>query len=191
MKNAPLPTIHPKSEDALDQKRQAISEAVDLYGLNLFNYAMQFVSDCHLAEDLLQTLWLDAFKHFAVSQINDIGLLKYRLIQLIINQLRRIKNRNEVELETLEREFPADGWQPEPINEEEDLRLWKRFWGYFDKLDFIEEEKMGFWLKERYGYSIKEISKRLDVPYATVGERLKKVKDKCMEYLNGKRYERR
>ena len=191
MKDVSLPLIHPKSEDtkALDQRRQAVSEAVDTYGLDLFHYAMLFVADYQLAEDLLQTLWLDAFKHFALSQIGDIGLLKHRLIQLIINELRKARNRFEISLESLECDFPAADWQPEPVDDEEEARLWKRFWSNFSTLDFIEEEKRGFWLKERYGYSIKEISKCLDVPYATVGERLKRVRRKCMEYLNGRRYE--
>jgi RNA polymerase sigma factor (sigma-70 family) len=189
MKDVSLPLIHPKSEDSIDQRRQAVSESVDAYGLHLLNYAMLFINDRHLAEDAVQTLWLDAFKRFTVPQINDIGLLKHRLIQIIINELRRFHNRFEIPLESLECEFPADDWLPEPVDDEDDTRLWERFWSYFDSLELIEEEKQGFWLKARYGYSIKEIAKRLDVPYATVGGRLKKVRDKCMEYLNGKRYE--
>jgi RNA polymerase sigma factor (sigma-70 family) len=188
MKDVSLPLIHPKSEDSIDQRRQAVSESGCLWPpfAQLCDAVYQRPA---LAEDAVQTLWLDAFKRFTVPQINDIGLLKHRLIQIIINELRRFHNRFEIPLESLECEFPADDWLPEPVDDEDDTRLWERFWSYFDSLELIEEEKQGFWLKARYGYSIKEIAKRLDVPYATVGGRLKKVRDKCMEYLNGKRYE--
>jgi RNA polymerase sigma factor (sigma-70 family) len=190
MKEAPLPHVHPKCKDDLDKRKEAISQAVDDYGYRLFCYARSFVSDHHLAEDAIQRLWLDAFRTFKIKQIKDIGLLKYRLLQILVDEVRKRNIHAEVDLSSLEdSDLPADEWLPEPDDEEEEARLWKHFWRNFDELNFTEEEKQGFWLKERYGYSIKEIAKRLDVPYATVGDRLNKVRDKCMAHLNGKRYE--
>ena len=72
---------------------------------------------------------------------------------------------------------------------EEEKNLKNAFWSNFRDAKLTEEQKDAFWLKERYGYTIIDISKHLHIPLSTVGDWINKVKHECATHYNRNQYE--
>ena len=71
----------------------------------------------------------------------------------------------------------------EPSNPEEDIQLFNRFWELFYPRHFEELAKQIFWLHERYGYTMVEISKRFGISKSTAHDKLTQLKAQCLERL--------
>ena len=176
-------TNHPKSEAELAARKVAIEQAVEAYGSRLFNYIRVFINDYHFAEDLLQTLWLTVQEDLSSDQIMQIAMLRRRAQQLIIDSFRRKVPTLEVRMDSKSESASSQKLFLEPFTDSAERHLWKVFWENFEGVQLTDNEKDAFWLKERYGYTINELSEHFKTPRSTVCDWVQKVKRECANYL--------
>lgn len=169
---------------------QLIEKAVDVYGLMLLHYIQGFTHDRDLADDILQSLWLKVMEHFETEHIMELGMLKRKARQLIIDNIRSSTRRMET-VKSVSDLPETDGSYifRECATPEEEKNLKNAFWSNFRDAKLTEEQKDAFWLKERYGYTIIDISKHLHIPLSTVGDWINKVKHECATHYNRNQYE--
>jgi RNA polymerase sigma factor (sigma-70 family) len=182
--------INPESETELAAREIAVGKAYDAYGTILLRYIRRFISNHHLAEDLFQTLWLTVLESFPSRQIMQIGMLKRRVRQIIINRFRTKMLMREIQLVSSDDDSIQQFALAEPRTDEDEEQFKKAFWESFKGVQLTDNEKDAFWLKERYGYTINEISAHFDVPLTTANDWIRKAKRLCAEYLNQNLYDR-
>jgi DNA-directed RNA polymerase specialized sigma24 family protein len=151
-----------KSEAELAARKVAIEQAVEAYGSRLFNYIRVFIGDYHIAEDLLQALWVSVLKDFGSDQILQIAMLRRRAQQLIIDSFRRKVPTLEVRMDSMPESASSHKLFLEPFTDNDERHLWKVFWENFEGVQLTDVEKDAFWLKERYGYTITELSEHFN-----------------------------
>jgi RNA polymerase sigma factor (sigma-70 family) len=176
-------TNNPKNEADLAARKIAIEQAVEAYGSRLFNFIRVFINDYHIAEDLLQTLWVSVLKDFDSGQILEIAMLRHRAQQLIIDSFRRKVPTLEVRMDSTPESASSHKLFLEPFSDSAEQHLWKVFWENFECVQLTDNEKDAFWLKERYGYTINELSDHFATPRSTVCDWVQKVKRECANYL--------
>ena len=103
--------------------------------------------------------------------------------QLWIDRFRKLQIRPELDFENEIAFELAIAKCPEPSTSEEEARLFANFWETFEELDLSDHQKRIFWLKERYDFTLDDISSRLNIARSTVHDHLKLVKKQCREYL--------
>jgi RNA polymerase sigma factor (sigma-70 family) len=177
-------THHLKSEAELAARKVAIEQAVEAYGSRLFNFIRVFINDYHIAEDLLQALWVSVLKDFGSEQIMQIAMLRRRAQQLIIDSFRRKVPTLEVRMDSTPESASSHKLFLEPFTDSAERHLWKVFWENFEGVQLTDNEKDAFWLKERYGYTINELSDHFKTPRSTVCDWVQKVKRECANYLS-------
>lgn len=184
MKRNLFPTHKPYVED-LGARTKAIEEAIDMRSATLLSYFVRKTRDSHIAEDLLQTLWIKVCDSFKTEQVNHLPLLRRKAQQVLIDYQRRQRVRGFVVFTSELPESDAAPIYPEDGTPEADKALQKKFWGEFSNIEELtSKQREAFWLKERYGYSLEEISRRLDAPISTVHDWIKRVKVVCAARLN-------
>jgi DNA-directed RNA polymerase specialized sigma24 family protein len=178
--NTPQPQNKPSDKADIAVRAQTIERAVNIYGLMLLRYIQGFTHDRPLSEDILQTLWIKVFESFPIEQIMELGMLKRKARQLVVDECRSatLHNKTVITVAVLP-EIDGNYVFRECATPEDEKRLKNRFWDLFRGLSLTDEQKDAFWLKERYGYTIIDISNHLHVPLSTVGEWIQKVKHDC------------
>jgi RNA polymerase sigma factor (sigma-70 family) len=173
------PTHSTLDNKALIARQDALEAAIDLYGYMLLGYIRRMTQDYHLAEDILQMLWLHVFENFTVAQFSHVPLLRRKARQLVIDEARKRGTRSFVE--TVEELPEVDGSHVfrEAATPEQERALKESFFSIFHGAIFTEPEKDAFWLSERYQYTIKEISEHLHIPQSTIHDWVNKVKREC------------
>ncbi len=182
--------INPKSEAELAAREAAVGKAYDAYGNVLLEYIRRFISNHHLAEDLFQTLWQTVLENLPACQITQIGVLKRRVRQIIINRFRTKMLMQEIQLPENEEELVRENRISEPRTEKDEIEFKNAFWDNFKDVQLTDNEKDAFWLKEHCGYTINEISAHFDVPLSTASDWIRKTRRLCSEYLNQNLYDR-
>jgi RNA polymerase sigma factor (sigma-70 family) len=177
-------THHPMSEAELAARKAAVERAARNYGTLLFNYIKYFIKDYHLAQDLLQTLWLCVFEDFRIKQIRQVAMLRYKAQQLIIDRIRHKIPQIEIRVSSMPETACNRSQFLEPATPEAERQLWKAFWDAFKGVQLTDNEKNAFWLKERYGYTITELSEHFKLPRSTVCDWVQRVKRECASYLS-------
>jgi DNA-directed RNA polymerase specialized sigma24 family protein len=177
-------TNHPKSEAELAARKVVIEQAANAYGTILFNYIKYFINDYHLAQDLLQTLWVSVLKDFGSDQILQVALLRHKAQQLIIDHFRHKVPGLEIRMDSMPEPVSSQGLFLEPVTAAGELQLWKSFWGTFNCVQLTDIEKDAFWLKVRYGYTITELSEHFKLPRSTVCDWIQKVRRECASCLS-------
>lgn len=188
MNNHEKPNLHPTGEAIMAAREQAVEKAVDAYGLVLFNYARRLIRDHHLAEDMLQSLWLSVLERFPLEGIMQIGMLKRRLRQIVIDRIRLKVPQIEEPFECGANDVP-DRRVYEPLSATEESCLKELFWRNFQDVQLHGYEKDAFLLKARYGYTIKEVAEHLKAPTSTVSDWIQKVRRVCADSLNHNPYD--
>lgn len=178
--NTPQPSKNPTDKADTAFRLQSIEKAVDLYGLRLLHFIQGYTHDHDQAEEILQMLWLNVLENFPTSKILQFGILKKKARQILIDSYRASARRYET-FKSMPVLPEIDGGYvfAECASSEEESQLRDAFWSNFRDADLTEEQKDAFWLKERYGYTIIDISKHLHVPASTIGEWINKVKREC------------
>ena len=63
----------------------------------------------------------------------------------------------------------------------------EKFWSEYP-VDLPDKTREMLWLAGRYGYSVDEISERMQVARSTVGDWLKRGRQKLADYLHGSQF---
>lgn len=178
-------TEEKKQTDSVSAKREeSLVAAMDMYGGFLFRYLESLTRDTHWAEDLNQSLWTHVYQRFRLNQFKSLPLLKNKAYQLFIDDTRRKKVRGFVHTTDELPESDGSHKYREAGTDAEEAALQKRFWAMFPGLEINEKHKKAFWLKERLGYELKEISSQLNTSTSTTHDWINRVKQQCADYLN-------
>jgi len=66
---------------------------------------------------------------------------------------------------------------------ESESDLFQEFWKQFSELNLLLIDRQIFWLAERNDFTIMEIAERTGIPKSTANDKLRIVKQKCLDYL--------
>lgn len=162
----------------------ALEEAIDRFGGFILWYFEDLCRDRHEAENLSQQLWLAVFDKFAVHQYTHLPLLKRKAYQIFIDYIRKRNVRSFVGFSDELPESPVQYGAGESLDPDAEARVQARFWEHFPDMQADERQKEAFWLKHRYGFTIKEVSEKLGVPHSTIHDWINAVKQEAQEILN-------
>ena len=164
------------------EKEVLLKQAMQNLTAGLIGYFTKRGCDLQTAENLSQSVWLSIYKHSAPYEYERPDYLFRKARQVWIDELRKRGCRPELDfVETI----PEESLVPhaEPSSPEEEASLFTSFWEVFEELDLTDHQKRIFWLKERYDFTLDDISSRLNIARSTVHDHLKLVKKQCREYL--------
>lgn len=171
------------SLDAKFERRKALVEgAIDMHHKYLFAYSLGLTRNHHDSEDLLSSLWKTVLLHFPEKNICKIGILRRKCYQLFCDFYRYRRVRKEVLTDTLP-EVPVQPVKREPETDEEEKMLEASFWSEFPSVNLSDLQKRCLMLSARHGFTIMEISEKLDVPKSTVGDWLQLAKREIKDVL--------
>lgn len=179
-------SLYGKSESTtpeLSERMQALSAAVNARGEYVIGYLMSLTRDAHTAKDLAQQTWLKVYEYFEVNDFTHLGLLKHRAHQVFIDYARARTTRAFVQTHENLDNFRVEYIPREQEGAEAEAILKARFWENFAPLKFEVADRECFWLLYRYGYTIKEVSERLKWPTTTIHDRMRKLKQACVQRL--------
>ncbi len=158
---------------------EIFDSAVKEHSGAMLHYLYSLCNDWQIAEDLSQDLWKAVHRGFTEHAMQQKSLLYHKAKQVFIDYYRKIKRR--VELDYTD-ELPEPILMPkraEPENKQEDKLLYDRFWEIFYPDEYDETSKLIFWLHERYGYTMQEVSKITGVSKSTAHDKLTRLKSAC------------
>ena len=168
----------------IKSRTEIFDDTIAQYSGEMLHFLYGRCNDWQIAEDLSQTMWAYVFRKFTPEAMLQKGLLYNKAKQVWIDYYRKVTRRPDLSFTD---ELPEAVLMPErrePESHEEDTELFERFWELFHPDEYDELDRMIFWLHERYGYSMIEISKHLGVSKSTAHERLTRLKEACLERLN-------
>ncbi len=150
----------------------------------ILHYLYSRCNDWGIAEDLAQTFWAYVFRKFTIEAMQQKRLLYHKAKQVFIDYYRKHTQRRPNL--TFTDELPEAVLMPEasePSSYEADSELFERFWDLFHPDEYEEIARQIFWLHERYGYTMVQISERLGVSKSTAHDKLTRLKAECLERL--------
>lgn len=160
-------------------RAQIFDEALVLHSGAMQHYFLNQCNDWHIAEDLSQQLWSAVHRFFTEDQMLKKGLLYAKAKQVYIDYYRKLKCRIEIDFTDLPPDNISLPHRSEPEHEAEDDALFQQFWDIFYPDEYDEISKRIFWLHERYGYSMDEISKITGVAKSSAHDKLTRLKATC------------
>lgn len=158
---------------------EIFDSAVKEHSGAMLHYLYSLCNDWQIAEDLSQDLWKAVHRSFKTEAVQQKPLLYNKAKQVFIDYYRKKKRR--VELDYTD-ELPEPVLMPmrtEPESKEDDDLLYDRFWEMFYPDKYDEVSKRIFWLKERYDYSMDEITEITGIARSTAHDKLKRLKIAC------------
>lgn len=166
-----------------EEKEVLLKQAMENCGAYIVSYLTALCRDPHIAEDLAQDLWVYVYKKYSPLDYGHVGYLKNKAKQLWIDSLRKQGRRPDLDFERKMASILVEAKCPEPSTPEEETELFTNFWESFEDLNLTPEQKRIFWLKERYGLTLDDVSAKLGIARSTAYDRLKLVKQLCREHL--------
>lgn len=161
----------------------AFTHAFNTHGNYIYGYFCRRVGDVHVAEDLTQDFWTSVYLRLPQEKMMEIRLLQKRAGEIFADYMRRKNVRAFVEFRA---ELPDQAAPPrfDSASEADGPEAQARFWAMFPGVNLTPIQKTVFWLQERVGYTITQISQMTSVPVSTVHEWIKRVREECKRSLN-------
>ena len=169
----------------LSSREQLLTEAVHEHSGAILHYLYSLCNDWQIAEDLSQNLWSAVHKHFDTDKIGQKNLLYHKAKQVFIDYYRKIKCRVDIDFTETPAE-PSAVMMPtrqEAESYDDELEAYQRFWLIFYPDAYDENSKRIFWLHERYGYTMDEVSNITGIPKSSAHDKLKRIKQACRNRL--------
>lgn len=150
----------------------------------LLAHAYGFVNDWHVSEDVTQKTWMRVYRYISKKGETPDTPYIYRMNKDSAYDFLR-KSQRTVDTQPIDNTPVLPAVSPSVIPENES-DLFREFWKQFAELELTPQDKEIFWLAERYDYTMQEISERVGIAKSTVNDRLRRLKQKCLEFLNRK-----
>lgn len=150
----------------MDQLK-AFEAATMPYRNELLRAAMFMLGNRAEAEDIVQTLYLQAWRSFHSFKLGtNCRAWLYKILSHVVSQHRRKwinQGQRREELETVETTVPWDAPIPEQLHDEDMLKVFRSLPRHYAEVVMLADV---------HEFSYKEIRDRLDVPIGTVMSRL-------------------
>lgn len=179
-----MPSNHHRDDAPDAARRKAFTVAYNTYADAIHYYAKRFTQDEHLQRDLMQKFWLHVYLKFPVEDFFKLGILKRKFRQICIDHYRATQTRAFVETVEEPELFEVPAPRVGAYGTDDERVIEHRFWEQFLPLKLDPIDRKCFWLKNRYGYTLKEVGEMVRLPESTVHDRVNKVKAACAERLN-------
>lgn len=157
---------------------------INRYEKKLSRYAYKFLSQRQDIEDIVQDIFLKAYKNIqSFDSKRKFSSWLYRIAHNeLVNALKK-KKRNSLlffDLDTFVPHFSYD--KNEFIDKIDNEKMKEKINNYLDKLEPKYREPIILYYYEEFDY--KEIADILKIPVSTVGVRIKRGRDKLKNFLN-------
>lgn len=180
---APAPT-RTKPALTFDERMAALEDAIDRHHVYLERYLSGLTRNHADAEDILSRLWVHVLHKFKDDQIGNLPLLRRKSYQLFVDHYRA-KMRDNARITSVET-LPEPGIEhlgKEAYGSAEEAALKENFWNEYP-VALTPEQKEVIWLSARYGFTIEEIARRMNLPHSTIGDWLQRGRRMLADYLN-------
>jgi len=158
--------------------------ALEAHSGAMLHYLFGLCRDLQVAEDLSQELWASVHRNFSVSQYNQKALLYTKAKQVFIDWYRKKKRRPDLHFSEIEHDFVVMPGRREAGSSEEEQVLFEQFWEMFYPDEYDELSKRIFWLHHRYGYTMEEVSQKVNLSSSTAHDKLKRLRERCRQRLS-------
>lgn len=176
-------TQHETAEARQERREKAVLEAIQAHGEEVMRYLIGRTRNKYDAEDIIQQLWLYAFRLGNPEKIVLIGWLKSKAKHLHYDLIRARGRKNETEIpETQESSIVSHPFQLSHFGNEEEARA--KFWSEHPIPDLEEKKKEALWLHARYGFTFEEVGERLNVSSSTAHDWASETRKRVVNYLN-------
>lgn len=157
---------------------------INRYEKKILRYAYKFISQRQDIEDIVQDIFLKAYKNIRSFDSNrKFSSWLYRIAHNeFVNALKRRKRDSFFSLDIVDTFVPNFYYNKNEFEDKlDDKRIIENINNYLDKLDIKYKEIIILYYFEELDY--KEISEILKIPISTVGIRIKRAKDRIKKYL--------
>lgn len=171
----------------MQQHKTKISELAQKYGKQVFHSAFRLLSDTHLAEDVVQDVFIKLFNK-PMSALNAVknwpAYLKSMAVSTAIDYLRRNTRLAEDALDSTHEKVSDSSTQPlDQVLQERDLTLFKSA-----LLQLTEQDAHMYCLRHVEGYSYQEIASLVNVSSNLVGVSLHRSQLKLSNIVGKSQY---
>ncbi len=169
---------------AAKSRAEIFDEVLSRYSGPILHYLFSRCNDMGIAEDLSQTFWAYIDRKFTPHEMQQRPFLYRKAHNVWLDYYRKHTHRRPDLAFTDELPEPVQmPFRSEPESAIEDEELFDRFWELFYPDEYDETSKLIFWLHHRYGYTMEEISERIGVSKSTAHDKLKCLKQLCLDRL--------
>lgn len=163
----------------------AFTEAYHLYSRALLNSLYRMTNDYHLAEDLLQILWVYVYRHYPPEDYCKYGKLLWKAKKLVQDAFRNRQRRperalSELEIATLTTETDKNY----PMTAEEDAALRDKFFRESCVYGLSTMQQVAVWWHLHHGYTLAETSEKMKTPCSTTHDCISKARQAFVDAYN-------
>ena len=163
-----------KREDGLGKKREdnAVFDSFKSHESALRKYVSRFLLPSHEIDDICQETFLRSFESNIQNKIQQPKSFMYRVAKNLIMSQYRLSS---YKLTDYIDDIPEDLATIETINIENDLESQRKLGIFCESIATLPEKSRKILIMRKvYGFSIKEISKRLNIPTSTINHNIAK-----------------
>jgi len=159
------------------------------HGAMLHFFMERTNGDFHLAEDLSQILWDKVHRYFEPDHYTTLPLLYSKAKQVLYDHYRHENAYKRPKLEFTDdyKDYSEGMVMParvESIETSDEQQLFNDFWRLFHPAEYEYTSKIIFWLHCRYGFTMEEVGKKLNIAKSTAHDKLKAIARLCREDFN-------
>ena len=170
-------------KEEAERRMALVDEAVRMYGQYILNYFFSLTRCWEQAKDCYQDLWCHILERFPEEDITHIGILRMKAYQLFADKWRRQRN-SPVEFVEQLPENQVTSVSLEPSNEEEEQRFKAKFFSEHSYLNLTSDQKTAVWYHCRYGYTLEETAKLMNIASSTIADWITKAKQCFASHLD-------
>lgn len=163
----------------------AFKKAYHLYSRALLHNLYLMTRDYHLAEDLLQLLWVYVYRHYPPEDYCKFGKLLWKAKKLVQDAFRHRQRRPERALTELDiATLTTEPDKHYPVDADADAALRDKFFRESCVCGLSAMQQVAVWWHLHHGYTLAETSEKMKTPSSTIHDCISKARQAFVEAYN-------